>query len=104
MGMLMKHGSIKRRPPIPAPDATEEKMLTITKQIALGFKTPIVIGLVILGGPSVESTPKEADKSQGVKRDDKKDDKSREEKRQKKKDIDGGNIEDLEEMIGRDRG
>ena len=39
-----------------------------------------------------------------MKRDDKEDEEPREEKRQKKEDTDGGRIEDLEEMIGRDRG
>ena len=60
MGVLMKHGGAKRRPPIPASDATEEELLSLTKQIALGFATPIATGLITPGGPSAEKAVAQA--------------------------------------------
>ena len=48
--------------------------------------------------------PREDDTSRGVKRDEKHGEQAGEEKRQKTKGTGEGSIEDLEEMIGRDRG
>ena len=111
MGVLMKHGGVKRRAAVPVPDATEEELLTMTKQIAMGLATPIpATGLVTPGGGADKaqgsgmSTPKEDDSGRGVKRDEKDEEQAGEEKRQKTEGTGEGSIEDLEEMIGRDRG
>ena len=60
MGVLMKHGGHRRRrEAVPVMDATEEEVMGMTKQIAMGLATPMLAGggFVTPGAPRTQAAP-----------------------------------------------
>ena len=51
MAVAMKYGGARKRAAVPIRDATEEELMQLTKQIAMGLATPVpATGLVSPGG------------------------------------------------------